>query len=413
MQILVVADHAWINGGQSKVAIESALGLAGRGRRVTYLAAVGPPDPRLALAGVEVVCLGQYDIHTAPSTLGFVPQYMWNRQAAAALRGLLAEMDPADSVVHVHAFAKAISPSIGAALLETKIPVLYTMHEFFLVCPNGGFYDYRKAEPCLRTPVSMSCIACNCDSRSYAHKLLRVARQGLIAYGGLRKAMRHVIMISDLQQQASQPYMPPDTVYYRVSNPIDIADPGPKTAPGDRFVFVGRISREKGVEHFCEAAALAGVEPVIAGDGPMLGELKARYPGATFLGWQSPQDVLALLRSARALVFPSVWYEGQPLTVYEALAMGTPVIVSDQCAGREAVSHGGNGLWFRSANASSLADALRSVASDDVCAAMSEAAYNNYWSSPLTLDRHLDAIEVIYRELTGKPDERDRVPRAA
>ena len=66
--------------------------------------------------------------------------------------------------------------------------------------------------------------------------------------------------------------------------------------------------------------------------------MEKEFPQARFLGWRSPQEVRSLLRAARALVFPSVWYEGQPLSVYEALALGTPVIVSDLCAGREAVA---------------------------------------------------------------------------
>ena len=77
------------------------------------------------------------------------------------------------------------------------------------------------------------------------------------------------------------------------------------------------------------------------------------------LGWRDAAAVQALMRRARALVFPSVWYEGQPLTVYEALACGAPVIVSDACAGREAVADGEPGFWFRSGDPDDLAAHLR------------------------------------------------------
>ena len=166
MNILIVADHAWINGGQSKVAIESALGLAARGHKVAYFAAVGPADARLAAAGIDVICLGQHDINSMTSNPGFIQQILWNRPAAEQLRAAIAAMDPADSVIHVHAWAKAVSPSIGAVLKNSPVPCVYTMHEFFLVCPNGGFYDYQKAETCHRTPMSMSCLTTNCDARN-------------------------------------------------------------------------------------------------------------------------------------------------------------------------------------------------------------------------------------------------------
>lgn len=401
MHILIVADHAWINGGQSKVAIESALGLAGRGHRVSYFAAVGPADARLAEAGIEVICLGQADINTASSKFGFLQQILWNRPAANKLSEVIAGIDPRDSVIHVHAWAKAVSPSIGPVLKASPVPSVYTMHEFFLVCPNGGFYDYPRAVTCHRTPMSMSCLTVNCDSRSYARKLVRVARQVIVDQGGLREAFGRVIMISQLQEEASKPFMRAGVTYHRVSNPIDIAPPGPKAQAGSDFVFVGRVSREKGIEHFCEAATLAGVTPVIAGDGPLMDELKSRFPQARFLGWQKPEQVRDLLRAARALVFPSVWYEGQPLTVYESLAMGTPVIVSDVCAGREAIEDGVNGYWFKSADASSLADAIEKLKDNSRANAMTDRAYGNYWAAPLSLDRHLDAIEDVYGEMLG------------
>ena len=402
MHILVVADHGWINGGQAKVAIESALGLVQRGHHVTFLAAVGPIDSRLARAGVETICLNQNDIDSAPSKLGFVGQYMWNAAAAQMLRKCLATMDPANSIVHVHAWAKAISPSIGPVLNSSPVACVYTMHEFFLVCPTGGFYDYPRGETCHRTPMSMACIKTNCDQRSYARKLMRVARQVLVSTGGVLKAFRHIVFISDLQHEAASPYLPGDAKVNRISNPVDATDIGPKERAGSYFLFVGRVSREKGVEHFCEAAVRAGLVPVIAGDGPMLDELKTRFPQGRYLGWQKPAEIPQLLRDARALVFPSVWYEGQPLTVYEALAMGTPVIVSDACAGREAVVDGQNGFVFRSADADSLAQAITHMQDDEVADRVTREAHARYWTSPLTLDVHLDKIETLYDQMLSE-----------
>ncbi len=116
------------------------------------------------------------------------------------------------------------------------------------------------------------------------------------------------------------------------------------------------------------------------------------------VGWQGPEGVRHHLRAAGALVFPSIWYEGQPLTVLEAKALGTPVIVSDGCAGRESVEDGITGLWFRRNDAENLAEAIRRFGSLDVDA-MSRAAYDAFWADPPTLDRHVDAITRIYRDL--------------
>ncbi|TXN50778.1 glycosyltransferase family 4 protein [Methylobacterium sp. WL30] len=417
MHVVLVADHAYVNGGQAKVALDSALGLAARGTRVTLFAACGPADPRLAAAGIRVVCLNQDDISTTTNKLAFLAQAIWNREAARALAAELATCDPDDTVVHVHAFAKALSPSIGVALRRARLPLLYTMHEFFLVCPTGGFYEYPAAAICHRTPMSGACLTTNCDAQSFPRKLARVVRHlGMTQVAELPTLFRHVITISDLQERVVGPLLPRGTRFHRVDNPIAVAHrPMTERAPGD-FLFVGRISTEKGAPIFAEAARRAGIRAVFVGDGEQRAALAARYPEAAMLGWRDAAGVQALMGAARALVFPSVWYEGQPLTVYEALALGTPVVVSDACAGREAVVDGETGFLFRSGDPDALAAHLRRLADDALAAPMGRAAHARYWAAPLTLDAHLDRLagvyEAVLREAApGRATSRAAAPR--
>jgi glycosyltransferase involved in cell wall biosynthesis len=95
------------------------------------------------------------------------------------------------------------------------------------------------------------------------------------------------------------------------------------------------------------------------------------------------------IRAARALVFPWLWYEGQPLTVLEGKGLGTPVIVADRCAGREEIEDGVSGLWFTAADADSLAEAINAIRDDALVVRLSAAAYTNFWSDPPTLQRHV------------------------
>lgn len=400
MRVVVVNDHAHVNGGSAKVAIDSAKGFARRGYRVDFFSAVGPIDPSLVEAGVEVTLLDQPDVASTPSLARFGAQWLWNAAARRGLAGLLASCDPAETIVHVHGWAKALSPSIGQALKHAGLPVVFTLHDYYLACPNGGFYDYGAARNCDYRPMSPGCIAHNCDSRGYHRKLMRVGRHAAMRYAsGLYDTARHLISISRLQREAIAPYMPKDAIFYDVGNPIDVTDMGPKGdhAPGD-FVFVGRLSAEKGPRYFAQAARLAGVTPVFVGDGPLRAALEAEFPEATFLDWQGPMDVRETLRAARALVFPSVWYEGQPLTIYESLGLGTPVIVSDLCAGREAVVDRETGFWFKSSDAQSLAAAISRLTDDDLARRMAGAAYARYWADPLTLERHLNSVAAVYEK---------------
>ncbi len=97
-------------------------------------------------------------------------------------------------------------------------------------------------------------------------------------------------------------------------------------------------------------------------------------------------------------MFPSLWYEGQPLIVLEPKSVGTPVIVSDGCAGREEITNRVDGLWFRSGDARDLVRALKAFQTGDI-AAMAQAAYAGFWANPPTIERHVDGITAIYGDL--------------
>ena len=256
---------------------------------------------------------------------------------------------------------------------------------------------------CKLKPLSTSCWATNCDSRSYGRKLWRNARLSVAKHAAhLPEVFSHYIAISEFQQAIVAPLVPRDATLLRIDNPVSVPDLGPKAdmASGE-IIFVGRLSPEKGAFVYAEAARLAGLRPTFVGDGPIAGEIARRYPEAKLLGWLDAGDVRAAMRAARALVFPSLWYEGQPLTVLEAKGLGVPVIVSDACAGREEVEDGVTGLWFKSQNVDDLARALVAMGDDARIAAMSRASYEAFWRRPPTLELHVERITAVYTQIAG------------
>jgi glycosyltransferase involved in cell wall biosynthesis len=401
LTVVICIDHASVTGGQAKVAIDSALGLKAHGARPIVFAAAAPVDQRLLDAGIEVVCLGQHDLLGNPSRAAAALQGTWNAAAAMRLAELLAKLPQDKTIVHVHGWAKALSPSIAQPISASGLPAVYTIHEYFLFCPNGGFYNYQSNETCRLTPLSPACVATHCDSRNYPRKLWRSARLAVAQqYARLPRIFSNYICISNYQEQIVAPFLPRGVDVHLISNPIEAQDLGPKQNPasGD-VIFVGRLSPEKGALLLGEACERAGVSPAIIGDGPAADELRARFPNVRMLGWQDPVQVREHMRAARALVFPSLWYEGQPLTVLEAKAMGTPVIVSDICAGREEIEHGVSGLWFKSGDADALATALERLKDDALTARLSQGAYESFWRDPPTLARHVERIMAVYHSM--------------
>jgi glycosyltransferase involved in cell wall biosynthesis len=399
LTIVLCLDHAFVSGGQAKVAIDSAIGLKRAGMRPILFAAAGPVAEILRTEGIETVCLGQNDLLGNPSRVKAAMQGIWNARAAAALGDLLAGLPKDRSIVHVHGWAKALSPAIAVPIAVSRLPAVYTIHEYFLFCPNGGFYNYQKSQVCHLRPLSASCWMTHCDARNYPRKLWRNARLTLARnFAHLPEIFTDFITISDFQAEIVAPFVPKAARLHRLSNPIPMADLGPRPDPcAGNFLFVGRLSTEKGPFLFAEAAQRLGLKPVFVGDGPIAGELAARYPQARILGWHKSEAVHQLMRRARALVFPSLWYEGQPLTILEAKALGVPIIVADTCAGRDEIEDGVTGLWFKGGDVDDLTRAIAQLGDDERVISMSHAAHRAYWANPPTLDRHVEGLISIYR----------------
>ncbi len=378
--------------------------MAEAGMRVDYFCAVGPIGDQIEKSGLQVHCLNQPELVHDPRQLHAAARGVWNSQASRLLGELLADCDPRSTVVHFHGWTKALSSSVLRVASRMGFACVTTLHEYFTACPNGGFYDYQKHEICTRKAMGFDCLATHCDTRSFAHKTWRSVRQAVaINFAGVPGGMSDVIYISDFSRRILEPYFSAHTAWHFVRNPVN-ATKQPRVAAEEsgRFLFVGRLSPEKGVELFAEAAAMAGVQAAIAGNGELRDSIAARWPNIEMLGWLAGAQVESAIRTSRALVFPSRWYETQGLVVQEALAHGVPVIVGDGTAARDAVREGGNGLLFRQGDAQSLASAMRAMGDDDRVAAMSGEAFEGYWRSPPTIEAHCDALSCTYEAVLAR-----------
>lgn len=345
---MIVTDHAHINGGAAKVAIGSALGLADAGLSVTFFAPSGPVDDRMRAAGVNVVCLDQPDLVADPNRWRAMGRGLWNSHAARELKRVLAGVDPESSIVHCHGFSRALSPAVGPLITRGPLPHVYTMHEYFLACPNGAFFDFSDTRICERHPLGLSCLATNCDSRHGSHKAWRVVRHSVLhSLGNMPKGLRDVIYISETQLRVMGPYLGPSTRLHHVRNPVEI-EPGPRVhvEENDVFLFIGRLVKEKAAVRFARAAAEAGVRAVFVGDGPEAAAVRDVNPCAEVTGWLPPAEVEAWLGRARCLVFPSLWYETLGLAPLEALSRGVPVICGGWSAAAESVEDGVTGTVY-------------------------------------------------------------------
>ncbi len=132
----------------------------------------------------------------------------------------------------------------------------------------------------------------------------------------------------------------------------------------------------------------------------------AASDNAAVLGWLDKSEVTRELRKARAFVLPSLWYEAQPLVLLEAAAHGVPIIIPDQCAARDAVEDGVTGLWFRTGDAADLEQKIRVLEDPKIAARLGSAAFRRYWADPPTLQKHVNRLEELYRDVLGPATEK-------
>jgi glycosyltransferase involved in cell wall biosynthesis len=398
--VLIVTDKAFISGGQAKVAIDTAILLAKKGLDVTFFAPVGPADQSLSASGVRVECLGQPDILGDSSRVSAMVRGLWNREAAKALSRLVDGLDPERSIIHCHGYAKALSPAIGPVLASSRVPSLFTMHEYFLACPNGGFFDYPANRICERRPLGMACLTRNCDSRRPIHKAWRVVRQAVTwGPGRMPSGLRNISYLSEVQLAAMRPYLPAGANLYALPNPIKLPEDARLAAgTGSRdFVFVGRLNPEKGGHVFAEAARRANVRAVFIGDGPERARIEALNPEAVVTGWKRPEEVREIMLGARALVFPSLWYETFGLVAHEAIACGLPVVCGRRNAAAEAILPGKNGLVLDSMDPDKLTEALVALSDDEhpVFREIRKPEHRKVSTEEAYLDRLLDIYETV------------------
>ena len=350
--VVVVNDFDYVQGGASKVAIQTANMLKENDPKLNvYFFSGDHNDSSILNKDVVNVCTNQGEALKDKNKLRGIINGLYNFKAKRVFKKLLKTLNKDETIIHVHGWTKCLSSSVFDIAFKMKYKVVLTMHDYFTACPNGGYFNYKKNEICHLKPLSWKCIKCNCDSRNYGFKVYRIIRQ-LIQNRivKLNDRLTDVISISDFSEKILRETLNPNTKIHRVYNPIDL-DPNPVKVDYRKnkyFLYVGRVSKEKGVDIFCKAISELGLKGIVVGDGPELEKLKKEYPKIEYTGWKDSDEVKEYMQGAKALIFPSRWYETMGLTVLEAEKHKIPVIVNSNTSASEFVDNAKNGFLYNS-----------------------------------------------------------------
>jgi glycosyltransferase involved in cell wall biosynthesis len=348
MRILLVHEYYRQRGGED-VAFETDGAL---------LEAAGHEVARLTFHNTEIA-----DKRSPVDALKLFATTVWSREAAAKVDRAITQHRP--DVAHFHNVFPLGSPAAFNAAAKRGVPVLATLHNYRLICPNASLYrDSRVCEDCVRKPLALPGLLHACYRDSHSQSAAVVA---MLAFHKLRRTWSRDVTTfiapsEFLRRKVIEGGLPAGKVRVR---PNAVAAP-PKSPPGEArgFLYVGRLTQNKGVPTLLRAWQQEGTLPPlrIVGTGEL--EEMARDAALTtdtieYSGPLPHDEVFRAMSRARALLFPSTWYENQPLTILEAFASGVPVIASRLGALPELVRDGETGLLFAPGDAADLAAKVR------------------------------------------------------
>ena len=341
---------------------------------------------------------------TDTSRISVALDTFWSRRTVDEIGKLIAEIKP--DVIHSHNTFTLISPSLYWAASKAGVPVVQTLHNFRLLCPQAMFLrEGRVCEDCLgKVPWRGVVRACYRDSIAQSTVLAGMTTVHSMLGTWQHKVTRFIALNDFCRNKFIEGGLPADKILVK-PNFVDwqedklffqLASKRAKDAP---FLFVGRLSEEKGISVLMQAAAILDESIVlrVAGDGSEAIQL-ARVHGVTSLGAVSSDTVRSEMNRALALVMPSICYENFPRTLVEAFACGLPVIASRLGAMAELVKDGETGLLFEASNAADLAEKLRwAQVNPDKMAVMGKNARRKY-EAEFTAERNYAQLMAIYQE---------------
>jgi glycosyltransferase involved in cell wall biosynthesis len=292
---------------------------------------------------------------------------IWNHRVHTELRELIGRTRPA--VMHVHNTLPLLSPAVYHAARAERVPVVQTLHNYRQVCPAATcFRDGRICTDCVGRSVPLPAVwhACYRTDRMASAVVAAMLSVHRLA-GTWRKRVDMYIAPSAMTRELFvKAGLPPERI---VVKPNFVApDPGPGRGTGGYVLFVGRLAVEKGLHTLLDAWRLGHLPELrIVGDGPLAPVIAAAAASLPHVRWLAEQErgqVLALLRDATCLVFPSEWYETFGRVIIEAFAAGTPVIAAAHGAAVELVEDGSTGLHFRPGDSRDLVEKVKALTAD-------------------------------------------------
>jgi glycosyltransferase involved in cell wall biosynthesis len=364
MKILFVNKYYHPSGGPEKVLLQSKERLESLGDKVILFSMQHPRNLKTPYSRYFVCNVDYNGSSSFIDKTRMALNMFYSVEAKKKMELLLDEEKP--DIAHLHNIYHQISPSILPVLKKKGIPVVMTLHDFKLLCPNYTFL--RNGDPCE-----------NCEGkhfyRAVIHKCVKNSYwKSLVCslemyFHHLRKFYQDYvdkfIVLSEFSKVKMVQYGMPEEKLLLLPNYIESPSNGKEKTLGEYALFLGRLSEKNGVSTLVQAMEkLKEVPLVVAGEGELQPDLKEfvrekNLDNVTFAGFLSGTKLEQMMENSMFTVFPAISYHNCPMSVLESFAYGKSVIGSNLGSIPELIEDGINGLLFEPKNVDELAGKIK------------------------------------------------------
>ena len=301
------------------------------------------------------------------SKLNMVLHIAYSKEAYTNMKKLLADEKP--ELVILNLVHKQITLSIIDAIREydTNLPIFWTMHDLIAVCPSYTMLDGQGnvCEKCLAGSYK-PCVENKCIKGSTLMSCLSVYEAYYIRKKKWYDQVNLFICPSEFYKNKLRQSHFTSSEIVSLRNPLPLNIKYELCTQDEGYVlYFGRLVKEKGIKTLIDAVQKVGCRLIVLGTGSMEDELKAYakdMQNVEFKGFQTGKALEDYVKNSRCVVLPSEWYENGPYSAMEAMAVGKPLIVSDNGGLPELVDDGKNGYVYSArAGADALAECIRKM----------------------------------------------------
>ena len=364
MKILMVNKFLYPRGGSESYMLYLGAHLEKMGHQVSYF---GMYDEKNTVGNAAGLYTQNMDFHAKKWERFLYPfKIIYSFEAKKKIMQVIDDFQP--DIVHMNNINFQLTPSIIYGIKKKGIPLVQTVHDYQMICPNHVLYNFDKNTPCEKCIKGSywNCIKNRCIHGSLVKSAVGAVEATLFS---LLKPYKKVDLfvcpsyfLENKLLSAKKYYQGKTLTIHNFIDKERFALWDGKEE--DCIVYVGRLSKEKGIENIAAAAKLLPQYPfVIVGNGPDEGLLQG-IPNVKLVGFLTGDRLTERMRNAKVMLLPSVWFENCPLSILEAQAMGVPVVTMNYGGMAELVREGVTGALVAEPTPQGIAAKLRQVMED-------------------------------------------------